>query len=213
MIDYEVIKNCDFPILKVNNFLDEDVLSDIKDEIKSLSEETIHHELDVREHNRIYLDEYYSERRGESDILRNISERLFSDDMVDVYNTIPETAFHLIKSSTYHETQLTFYKNTNEYQWHADNIHKRICNWILYIDIDSDFTGGENQISNTAWDEDAKGRGHDRVYNIDISTKPKDNLLLIMPSWVTHSVAPVFMKSNDLLKGRITINGHIGFKQ
>jgi Rps23 Pro-64 3,4-dihydroxylase Tpa1-like proline 4-hydroxylase len=208
MIDYEVIKNCDFPVLKVNNFLDEKKLSDIKDEIRLISKDATHFELGIREHERVFVDNYYDGRRDESSMLRHVSEKLFSDGMYDVYNSIPDTAFHLIRSSTYHETQLTFYKNTNQYEWHGDNINKRICNWILYVDVDSDFTGGENQISNSVWDEESMST----VHNVDISTKPKDNLLLIMPSWVTHSVAPVFMKSNDLLKGRITVNGHIGFR-
>ena len=84
----------------------------------------------------------------------------------------------------------------------------RVINWVLYININGDFTGGENQISNDLYDV-----GNQQPYNIDISTPPKDNMLIMMPSWITHRVTPVFCNHKDKLRSRITINGHIGFAQ
>ena len=99
------------------------------------------------------------------------------------------------------------YKIINKCDFPILSVNNFISDDDLYIDIDSDFTGGENQISN-----DEYIIGNDNTpYNVDISTKPKDNMLIIMPSWVTHRVSPVFCKSKDKLKGRITINGHIGY--
>ena len=208
MIDYEIINKCDFPILKVNNFISDDLML-IKKEIIKLSAETYNTNLITREYDRVYLDYYYENDRTQSDILKITTKYLFSSEMTDIYRSIKEGAFKLIEYSSQHESQLTFYGDKHGYEWHQDIEARWFINWILYIDIDSDFTGGENQISN-----DELSLGNDNTpYNIDISTKPKDNMLIMMPSWVTHRVAPVFCKSKDKLKSRITINGHIGYSK
>ena len=210
MIDYEVIKKCDFPILKVNGFLSEKDLSLAKDEVIKLSSEAQHAKGHMtREYERVFVDRVYLGNRENSDILQIIQKNLFSEEMKEIYSSIRDTSFKLIPNSSYHETQITFYKNENSYDWHTDEVLSRVINWVLYIDIDSDFTGGENEISNDEHMPDSDTK----PYNVDISTKPKDNLLLLMPSWVTHRVVPVFCKHDDKLRGRITINGHIGFAQ
>jgi len=207
MIDYKIINKCDFPILIVNNFISDDDLMLIKKEIIKLVDKTKNTNMITREYDRIYFDKYYEKDRTQSDVLEIIPKYLFSSEMIDICKSMKEGAFKFIENSSRHETQLTIYGDHHGYEWHHDNVFGRFVNWILYIDIDSDFTGGENQISN-----DEYIIGNDNTpYNVDISTKPKDNMLIIMPSWVTHRVSPVFCKSKDKLKGRITINGHIGY--
>jgi|LWDU01.1.fsa_nt_gi hypothetical protein len=210
MIDYEVIKKCDFPILKIKNFIDKDNLVKMKNEIKKLAPELKYTEKIEREYSRIYMDKYYFDNRIESNILRNIDNILFSEEMLKIYMSINETAFKLLHTSSNHETQLTVYGNKGEYKWHNDDIVYRLVNWILFIDIDSDFTGGENEISNDNINETFDETYHEK--QTDIVTKHEDNVLIMMPCWVTHRVAPVFCKSKDILKGRISINGHIGYK-
>lgn len=209
MIDYEVIKKCDFPILKVDGFLSDLELRLCKDEIVNIESEAKYTEEEIREYDRVFLDEKYRGHREQSDILRVVSEKLFSPEMIDIYNSIKDTSFKLIEGSSRHETQLTFYSNKHSYEWHTDAMLNRVINWVLYIDIDGDFTGGENQISNDDFNEGE--RNH--PYNVYISTPPKDNMLIMMPSWITHRVAPVFCKHKSKLRSRITINGHIGFAQ
>jgi len=191
MIDYEVIKKCDFPILKIKNFIDKDNLVKMKNEIKKLAPELKYTEKIEREYSRIYMD-------------------MFSEEMLKIYMSINETAFKLLHTSSNHETQLTVYGNKGEYKWHNDDIVYRLVNWILFIDIDSDFTGGENEISNDNINETFDETYHEK--QTDIVTKHEDNVLIMMPCWVTHRVAPVFCKSKDILKGRISINGHIGYR-
>jgi Rps23 Pro-64 3,4-dihydroxylase Tpa1-like proline 4-hydroxylase len=210
MIDYEVIKKCDFPILKIKNFIAKDELVKIKDEIVRLSADMKREEFVIREYDRVYLDDYYENDRNKSNILKNIEYNLFTDEIKKIYSSINETSFKLIPTTTKHETQLTIYGDGGEYRWHVDATDLRIVNWILFIDINSDFIGGENEISNDAYDEDMLEAYHEK--NSDIKTKHEDNVLIMMPCWVTHRVAPVFCKSKDILKGRISINGHIGYR-
>jgi Rps23 Pro-64 3,4-dihydroxylase Tpa1-like proline 4-hydroxylase len=209
-IDYKIINKCDFPVLKINNFITKTDLKLIKKEIIKLAcnaEQKLENDsfdVPLVKFDRVFLDDYYKNDRTQSNILNIVSKYMFSREMVDLCSSIKDGSFKHIKNSTRHESQLTFYGDKHIYEWHNDINHGRLINWILYVDIDSNFTGGENQISN---DEIEKN-----TYNIDISTKPKDNMLIMMPSWVTHRVAPVFCKSKDKLKGRITVNGHIGYR-
>ena len=213
-IDYKIINKCDFPILNINNFTSNDDLKLIKKEIIKLVTETNDSNVSgyfpddkLVKFDRVFLDDYYINDRTQSDILNIVSKYMFSREMMDLCSSLKDGAFKNIEHTNHHESKLTFYGNNHVYEWHNDIKYGRLINWILYVDIDSDFTGGENQISN-----DDLTENYSDNYNIDISTKPKDNMLIMMPSWVTHRVAPVFCKSKDKLKGRITINGHIGYK-
>ena len=191
-----------FPILKVDDFLHKESLFHVKNEIKNIHIHTKRQIDKLRSYRRLYLDEYFK-NRYDSYILTTIDQVLFSEEMKNIYNSTYDTAFRLLPKSTYHETQLTIYGNNHDYGWHVDDIDSRLVNWVLFINIDSDFTGGNNEISYNELNDNPTP---------DIITKPIDNTLIIMPCWVTHRVTPIKCDSSDILKGRITINGHIGFK-
>jgi len=200
-----------FPILKVENFLTETQYNDIKNEIRKICWLTKKNtDIHGRDYKRIYLDDLYGASRKDSKILTVMSETLFDDKMLEVYNTIQETAFKIIKYTTKHESQLTFYYNDCEYKWHVDDISMRLVNYVLMIDMGMKFDGGHTLISNEQHEEKNFLSGVDMPIALDI--KPKGNQLLIMPCWITHSVSQIKMKSNNLLDGRITVNGHIGFR-
>jgi Rps23 Pro-64 3,4-dihydroxylase Tpa1-like proline 4-hydroxylase len=208
-MEYNIIEG-KFPILTVNNFLSENNLLSIEEEIReSINKFSIEKD-EHRKLNRIQLDDVWENDRDSSNILSIISNDLFSKNMLKIYNSINDSSFRLIEISNKHETQITIYNDKNEYSWHNDKVKGRIINWVLFIDLGMDFTGGENQIS---YDE-INVNSLTKIENVKphIITKPKGNMLLLMPSWVSHRVSPVKSSNNDITKGRITINGHIGFK-
>lgn len=203
-----------FPILKIENFLPEDEYEEVKKEVKSKIKE-----LDTmikggwkpkfdegRNFYRLYLDNIYKEDRSKSKILLAIEKNLFSKDMMEVFSSMPETAFRMIPFTTTYQTDLTVYTNDDGYSWHNDVGLSRIANYVLMIDLGMKFEGGHTQISNSKY-EWLKENNID----VDIDIKPKGNQLIVMPMWVTHRVSPIKTKTENLENSRITINGHIGF--
>lgn len=204
-----------FPVLKVENFLTEAEYDAVKKEIyHTILLPENESEFQGRDYERVYLDKLWNNNRKQSQILTIMEKRLFEDYMLQIYVKIPESAFHLIPQSTNHETQLSLYKNNSMYNWHIDDDNLRVANFVLMIDMGMKFTGGHTQLSN----EDYRAKGDlagiigNVDFEVDLDIKPKGNQLIIMPMWVTHRVTPVKMQSTELTDGRITINGHIGFK-
>ena len=203
-----------FPILKVENFLTETEYADIKNEVRTIAcmqkKDMAHHATFGRDYRRVYLDPLFGANRAKSKILAHISKNLFENKMLEVYDSIKETAFKLLHSTTNHETQLTFYHNNCEYNWHNDNDQMRLVNFVFMVDMGMKFEGGHTLISNSKWEEKNFLAGVDIPVALDI--EPKGNQLIIMPCWVTHSVTKTKMKTKGILDGRITVNGHIGFR-
>ena len=209
-----------FPILKVENFLAENEYEDIKNEIRQIcvASSSDGHGLnksireDSREYKRIYLDTFYGQDPTKSKILTVVGKNLFDAKMLETYDDIQETAYKTLSHSTAHETQLTIYLDNCSYNWHTDNDSGRIVNYVLIVDMGMKFDGGHTQISNEPADGEKNFlAGLDKDVVLDI--KPKGNQLIIMPAWVSHRVTRIIMKSKELLDGRITINGHIGFNR
>jgi len=214
-----------FPILRIENFLsDVDyqvVKKDVKSEVMKLQElkdsGTKNDPLDDmsgRDYNRVYIDALYGKDRSKSETLMIIDKNLFSDEMLDIYNSIPETSYRLIKDSVNHETEITIYGDESKYNWHNDSLYSRIINFVLIIDLGMKFEGGHTHITNTEFDSIGERALYEGGLDLDadIDIEPKGNQLVMMPMWVTHRVTPIKMKSTKMIEGRITVNGHIGMK-
>jgi Rps23 Pro-64 3,4-dihydroxylase Tpa1-like proline 4-hydroxylase len=213
-----------FPILKIENFLSDTEYKEIQDETKKevlnlnglldkgMVEDT-RYSINGKDFARVDLDTKYMKDRTESRILTIIQNSIFNNEMFDIYNTVPETSYKLIKESTNHETELTVYKDKSAYNWHQDDIQRRVINFVLMIDHGMKFDGGHTQISNVGFDTLGERVLFDSGLDIDVAIdiEPKGNQLIMMPMWVTHRVTRVKMKSKKLIDGRITVNGHIGF--
>ena len=212
-----------FPILRIENFLSEaeyeEVKQDVKNEVLTLKNKIkggIEHEVPAtngKTYNRIYLDSIYGKDRTKSKTLMIVQRNLFNDEMFDIYNDVPETAFKLLRDTTTHETEITVYKDKSVYGWHTDAVGRRVVNYVLMIDLGMKFDGGHTQLSNTQYDSLSERTLFEGGLDIDpdIDVAPKGNQLIIMPMWVMHRVTGIKMKSDNLLDGRITVNGHIGF--
>jgi len=158
-----------------------------------------------RQFSRVYLDNIYAGRRAESVILNMIQDRLFNEDLYYELRRLPDAAFQLIHMSTSHETQLTSYGNGQKYDWHRDVNLPRLLNYILYLGSGHSFSGGNLEIS-LDLDETA-----DDLY-ADVIIEPTANMFVLMPSYFWHRVTPVTVDGDDILDGRISINGHIGWQ-
>jgi len=214
-----------FPILKIENFLSDadyqTVKKEVKDEVIKLEKMIKSGMRDDpvgtsggRYFNRVYLDSLYKEDRKKSKTLTIVQQNLFSNEMLDIYDSVPETAYQLLKDSTNHETAITVYKDKSAYSWHHDVVGRRVVNYVLMIDLGMKFEGGHTQTSNYLWNPMDERTLFDGGLDLDaeLDIEPKGNQLIVMPMWVTHRVTPVKMKSKNMLDGRITVNGHIGFK-
>ena len=213
-----------FPILKIENFLSDteykEIQDDVKKEVSNLDGlldkgmlADIRYSINGKDFARVDLDIKYMKDRTKSRILTIIQNSIFNNEMYDIYNTLPETSYKLIKESTNHETELTVYKDKSAYNWHIDDIQRRMINFVLMIDLGMKFDGGHTQISNVGFDTLGERILFDGGLDIDveIDIEPKGNQLIMMPMWVTHRVTQVKMKSKNLTDGRITVNGHIGY--
>ena len=203
-----------YPVLKVENFLPQNEYEEVKAEALNLVLFAREEDLRGRDYHRLYLDNVHKQNRDQSKILTLCAKNLFDRQMVETYDSIQDTSFKLIPQSTAHETQLTMYKNSSKYSWHHDATDMRVANWVLMIDLGMEFEGGHTQLSNERFDDYGNRELLDGNMDLPVALdiKPKGNQLVIMPMWVTHRVTPIKMQSKELSKGRITVNGHIGFR-
>lgn len=213
-----------FPILKVENFLSDTEYKEIQDEVKKevsildglLDKGMVadrRYSINGKDFARVNLDFKYLKDRTESRILTIMEDNLFSNEMIDIYDNMSETAFKLIKASINHETLLTVYRDKSIYNWHNDTGGGRVANFVLLIDMGMKFKGGHTQISNVEYNSLGERTLFEGGLDLDadIDIEPKGNQLIIMPMWVTHRVTPIKMELDNLIDGRITVNGHIGF--
>jgi len=193
-------------VVRKRNFLTTTLYNRVLQEaadLKGIMEYQCEHD---RKYSRVYIDEVYEGRRAESVILNMTQKSLFNEDMYYELRRIPDAAFQLIHMSNNHETQLTSYGNGDRYDWHRDVNLPRLLNYILYISTSGGtFKGGNLEISFNL---------QETVHGLipDIVIEPTANMLVLMPSYFWHRVTPVTVHSDDALDGRISINGHIGWK-
>lgn len=203
-------------VIIVDDFLNDDDLKSIHHEVEILSSEVKTEERGHASYKRVYLDEYYDSARFNSIILNLIQKKLFTEDIYKTARNINDLSFHLLEKSNYHETQLTFYGNSDEYKWHCDcgsdkSWSGRILNFIICIN-DKGFSGGNTLVSTTPREKHFIFESGETP-KTDLIIKPKRGRLILMPAYLPHKVEPVIMKTNNIMNSRITINGHIGFSE
>jgi SM-20-related protein len=98
------------------------------------------------------------------------------------------------------ETQLTVSNDGDFFKPHIDNgtleISHRIVTYVYYFHrVPQAYRGGQL-----------------RLYDLELfkDLNPKNNLLVLFPSWVLHEVLPVICPSRQFADGRFTINGWVG---
>ena len=158
-----------------------------------------------RRFSRVWLDDIFKGRRAESTILKMIQDKLFNEDLYYELRRLPDAAYQLIHMTNNHETQLTSYGNGDKYDWHRDVNLPRLLNYIFYIGSGHRFTGGNLEIS-LELNETAED------LRADIIIEPEANMFVLMPSYFWHRVTPVTLDSDEILYGRVSINGHIGWR-
>jgi len=166
--------------------------------------------IDTLSRNRVYVDKVFEDRRDESYILKILHEKLFSTRVYNKTNMMPDGAFQALPFTTRHETQLSIYMDGDWYGWHRDHNDQwhRLLNFVYYLNLAGDFTGGELELSHRPEEIDDVNK-----LKANETIPPIDNTLILFPSYIWHRVKEVKMQSNHMLHGRITINGHIGFWQ
>jgi len=201
-------------LVLIRDFLTERQMDLVKKEIRRLQDEVTQEYIPKEDlygkpdgaisRHRCYLDAYYEARRDESDILRIMQDMLFSDRVYEIVEKINCYSMLTMRHSSTHETQLTSYQKNDRYYWHRDNDARRIrfLNYALYIQFSHKAKGGELLIS-----DDIR-----EPFKPAITIKPEHNLIAIFPSQYMHKVNEVQTYSDNILDGRITINGHVGFK-
>lgn len=186
-------------ILLLDNFLSDDQISLVKKSIIKdvdyiLDDPNI---LKGAKYKRIFLDGLYNNRRYESSILRIMDNELFSSRVLKETRDMDSYPFSTLPFTTHHETQLTVYENGGRYSMHRDNNYGRLLSFILPIIMDTKkYEGGELHLI------------HNRK---PILITPKHNQLILFSGHLYHKVLPIKTETDNLLDGRIVINGHIGY--
>lgn len=196
-------------IINDDIILIDDVLSDVeldlmRKNIISLKDKLVYHDefkmtgFNNTLYHRVYLDELFIDNRGASYILAVITRKIFNKDINKAIKDMESYPFQSLNYSDRHETQLTVYDVGGKYNWHRDNDQKRIMSFVLPINVyKKTWTGGELLL---------KYKGE------TITIEPKENQLIMFSGHLLHRVKPIVMDNpGDILKGRVIINGHIGY--
>jgi len=147
---------------------------------------------------RWFLDSHFKNARYFSPTLSSMDRNLFSEETKNTVKQKESLAFKKYEYTNFHETQLTVYTNGGRYTWHRDENAGRLISFVLPIDLTKrEYTGGELILKHK--DEEVK-------------IIPKHNQLILFSGQLLHKVEEVKVNSDDMFKGRVVINGHIGFR-
>ncbi len=203
-------------VILIDNMLNKDQLDLIRSEIAKHSDK-----IEARGFMfRSYVDTWETDR-SKSYICSLVDKLLFTKEMRVRYNNIHDLSYQLVDKSSNHEVQFTSYVTGNHYNWHRDDCGDdkynewsgRILNYIFYISDNRNFTGGELELSHDVIGSDIKGMPANIWPKTGMVVEPIEGRFVIMPSHVWHRVNRVnCLKTNDWMNGRMTINGHIGFR-
>ena len=185
-----IIKNYDpFPFLKIENIYNENELKLIWQELDFLThpiklnppEETGTAKNEdgviLKYNSGLFLDKIYEERKI-SNIL-TISRKLFSPEITDNFSEL-SFGYESIKYTNDDRTLLSYYENSSYYKPHIDNAIYTAITW--FFKEPKCFTGGDFYFC-------------DYDYKIQI----KNNMSIIFPSFVRHSVDEILLNENLLI--------------
>ena len=206
----------------MDNFLNKGYLKKCKDEIRSLEDSFKLFELPIYVAKRVDLDTLYMGRKSDSPILRVIEDSLFSDVIKILVAAKYDPYFRLFGKTNFHNTFITAHLPGEICSWHTDDVlpnglfNGELLNYVVYIDMDSKFTGGNIEISYEQVDnikEKPVGCYPDKEPRLDDVIEFKDNRFVIFPTYLWHQVPPIKCDNYEsIFDGRISINGHIGIR-
>jgi len=152
-------------------------------------------------------------------ITSSVTDALFSKSNMKEMQKINDWAYSSVNLTNVHSTSITSHINGKPCGWHKNDINNfsgRIhsLNYILHIDIGNKFTGGELDVSYDNINEVPDGWYPESEPTVHQTVNYKDNRLVILPTDLWHTVRTIKTPTElyEPLDGRITINGHIGWK-
>lgn len=198
------------PIILIDDFLPDDKAQEVLEEcialrpvyrpaevLKDQNGGIIDHT--VRKNEVVYLDNVFQGNRQRSKILQNVLQGgIWGPDSIKVWAD-KNTGFELMNRVTRWESVLSRYGDGDFYDYHQDwNFNKanRIITAVYYACGNNSMVGG-NLLLKSGSEE--------------IAVEPKNNRLVVFNSGLRHSVAKVFLPTNEFEKGRFSINIWLGF--
>ena len=141
-----------------NNFLTNNEISAIKDEISSLLGDWQHIDEGWCSFDRLWMDELFNNRRNDSIILKTIQNKLWSDKMLEFYSKHEDGSYQVMPQTNFHETQVTSYKSGDGFKWHKDTYNAiggtRVMSYILYLGNEDSFEGGGLSVNESMFGKD-----------------------------------------------------------
>lgn len=144
----EIINN---DIVLVDNFLINEHLNEVKNEINLLIENNQFVSYDEKEKtgmaNTKYNRVYPYETHRDSKIIKIIENALFSPSFMNEIKKINSYPMTTLPRTDFNELQITSYDDGYKYQWHRDHFNYRLLSYVLPIEfINNSYTGGETRI-------------------------------------------------------------------
>jgi hypothetical protein len=182
-----IIKNYSpFPFLEIENMYNENELILIWQELDFLTHPIKLHPPEetgtaknkdgiiLKNNVGLFLDKIYAERKI-SNILF-VNRKLFTPEITDSFSDL-SFGYQEIKHTNEDRTLISYYENNSYYKPHIDNAIYTAITW--FFNEPKCFTGGDFYFS-----------------DYDHKIKIKDNMTIIFPSFVKHSVDDVSMNQN-----------------
>jgi len=196
-----IIKNYNpFPFLEIENMYNENELKLIWQELDFLThpiklnspEETgsatNNNNIILKNNSGVFLEEIYTKREI-SNIL-SINRKLFSPEIIDSFSDL-SFGYQGIKHTNEDRTLISYYENNSYYKPHTDNAIYTTITW--FFKEPKCFIGGDFHFS-----------------DYDYKIKIKNNMTIIFPSFVNHSVDDVFCDNNTFIgNGRYSMSQFI----
>jgi hypothetical protein len=170
-----------FPFLKIENLYDKDELKLIWQELDFLTHKiklnppeetggaTDKNNIILKNNSGLFLDNVYSKREL-SNILE-VTRKIFLPEILDSFSKL-SFGYNCVKYTNEDRTLLSYYENSSYYKPHTDDAIYTVITW--FFKEPKSFTGGDFYFCD---------------YNYQI--KIKNNMSIIFPSFVKHSVDEV----------------------
>ncbi len=145
---------------------------------------------------------------------------LFNSMNVRNLKKIDDFAFHSISYTNVHSTSITSHINGKPCGWHKNDMNAipdrvNSLNYVIHIDIGNKFTGGNLELSYDNIPEISEGWYPETEPTVHETVEYKDNRMVIFPTHLWHKVQTINIEDKGItnpLEGRLTVNGHIGWR-
>jgi hypothetical protein len=176
-----------FPFLKIENLYDKDELKLIWQELDFLTTKLENPEntgaakdnegKSLKNNSGLLLDDVY-QKRNISNIL-SINTKLFLPEIINAFSDL-SFGYQNIKKTNYDRTLISYYENGGYYKSHEDIAMYTAITW--FFKEPKAFVGGDFYFTD---------------YNLKIEIK--NNITVLFPSFVKHSVDEVILENNNLI--------------